>query len=719
MPGIRDSYNEAIRLASVRLKIPDPDLKQGAVEMIKMPSNTANYQMPWANGGGFAIVYKFRTQRGHFKAIRCFLVDMTSDTQQRYELMSRFFARHMPTITAGFQYYDSGINIKRSGQAQLVSRPVIVMDWIDGGRLIDKVDELCKKRDSVALGRLVDQWLDILRTLRQAKMAHGDFTSENIMLNKDGRLVLIDYDGVYIPDFQGMAPIVAGQEAYQHPQMQKRPFNERMDDFSAYVIYIALLALHLRPQLWDKYNKLPENNLLFTQEDFLRPEQSQLFRELEQINNTNLRKTLQALKQACALPIEQIMLPPLENDAKEKESLVRLKEAIDAKDDALIVQCWTPLLANYAQAQQYQGHVSAAQQRLEALKRFRDALKAGNIQRIVASSASVLYNSNAITLEEQQCLSLAQTFHNAYQKDDDEGIVIAHNEITTSPLRKRFIFTPQEKQRIQLAQRYKTALTRFRLAWYRTKNAKEIVAAYDPLFETYKSMPSDDQEVLQAAQRFITMYEATREAIAANNNAGDDQRIFAVYDKDLAERFTDFTLAEKERIKLALNRQLLKYAIQRNIYREVIRRTQEIENQTQEVLKDEVQRKAVSEAKRRYLAQFQPKNVEVQVKAQNSCLAVTWQWPVDTLIQYAFVVWHYDRWPLYPGEAGAFRSSPILRQSYELQKGFQLPVDQQLHPMVYLQVYFAIQDGETFTHGPSWLYSSGTEPTSRCVVKLC
>jgi hypothetical protein len=709
MPGIQDAYNEAVQLPSVRLKVTDPDLKQGKVEMIKMPSSVGNYKLPWANRGSFAIVYKFRTHSGQFKALRCFLGDVDLDTHSRYEKMSCFFAAHAPTITAGFQYYDAGINIKLSNQ--LVTRPIIVMDWIEGGTLLNKVNELCKQRDTASLGLLVEQWLELMSMLRTVHMAHGDFTSENVMIGNDGRLVLVDYDGVYIPDFQGMPSSIVGQEAYQHPHMNDRPFDEQMDSFSAYVIYIALLALHSQPQLWQKYNKLPENNLLFTRDDFMHPDTSPLLRELEQMGVPDLKQGVQNLKRACKMSINQVNLPLPECNKKEKALLARLEDAIGTNDDESIVQCWTPLLAAYAPAEQYQNRVLAAQQRLQALKRFRDALQRGNIEQIVSNYAPTLEVSRAITQEEYACLSLARDFYTACRNDDDDAIVVAHTAIINAPQQGQFVFTEQEKQRLQRAQKYKSAVTHLRLAWYRTRNAKEVIDAYDPLFDTYKPLPDEDQELLQAAKHFIVMHKQISEAINANNGAGDDRKIVVAYNQEIAKQFVGFTPQQKERIKLAQNRELLQYALCHNFYREVIRCAQEIEVQTGDALNDDV-RKAVSEVKKRYIRHFQPK--DVQVNAQNKSLTVTWKWPADTLIQYAVIAWRNDRWPLRPGEQGTFLSHPVPRQSYEVQKGFHFTIAQ--HALIYLQVYFALQDGETFTHGPTWIYSIGDESSSKCMV---
>src|SRR5947209_19672500 len=96
----RAPYDEAMLLARARLKIPDPDFKQGKVETITVPTVAGAMQRPWGVQGGFAVVYKFRRQSGKLRALRCFLVQMTPDTQFRYERIGPYFATHAPDITA-------------------------------------------------------------------------------------------------------------------------------------------------------------------------------------------------------------------------------------------------------------------------------------------------------------------------------------------------------------------------------------------------------------------------------------------------------------------------------------------------------------------------------------------------------------------------------------------------------------------------------------------
>ncbi|MFL5628219.1 MAG: hypothetical protein ACJ788_21785, partial [Ktedonobacteraceae bacterium] len=196
----RLAYDDAMRFAHVRLQINDPEISQGEVETITISTKIGKIVQPWGVEGGFAVVYKFRTRSGKFRALRCFRRDMDSDTQFRYERIGPYFQAHAAHITAGFNYHPQGILVKESSFPQGRIYPVIEMEWIEGATLLDTVDELCRQRDQAGLRDLSQRWLSLLGTMRQARIAHGDLAGGNVMVRRDGSLVLIDYDGVYIPD---------------------------------------------------------------------------------------------------------------------------------------------------------------------------------------------------------------------------------------------------------------------------------------------------------------------------------------------------------------------------------------------------------------------------------------------------------------------------------------------------------------------------------------
>ncbi len=508
-------YDEAMLFSSVRLKIQDPELKQGNVEKVTVKTVVGAVERPWGIEGGFAVVYKFRTKSGMFRALRCFRVPMSEDTQFRYERIEPYFADHAHDITAGFKYHDAGIVVKEQGKPPNQTYPVIEMDWIDGVTLLDKIDELCLKRDCAALKSLSEQWVGILRTMRQANIAHGDLAGVNVMVRENGQLVLIDYDGVYIPEFAGLTQVLLGQMDYQHPQMAQRSFNEWMDAFSALMIYTSLLALQVQPQLWDKYakrgpqGKLLDVNILFTQQDFKEPHQSELIRELESLNDQRVKLFVQELKQACLQPVDEVRFPFQKVDPHydKKQALARLAKAIKADDDEQIVRCWVPILQLYDEAQHHRPRVQLAERRVQALMLLRDALRQQNIQHIVARYDPVLDNCKNVTNDERQLLSFVRSFAQAYQDNNDEALLTVSETMQHMNLLKNITFTAQEQQRLVLIRQRKEALQLLRDA-LKSKSIELIAAAYQPGQQIYSGLAENERQLAEAAHRFMQAYQS-------------------------------------------------------------------------------------------------------------------------------------------------------------------------------------------------------------------
>lgn len=310
----RSQYDQAIQYPSRFLKIDNPDLLGGVVEMVRIPTSKGIVKRPWGLQGGFAIVYKFRTASGQLRALRCFTLKMDDDIGERYQKMAPYFQAYASGITTEFKYHDPGIAV-RINETKFQRYPILEMEWIEGTNLIEKLDELCKARDCAAIGGLVEQWLAIIRTMRQAGIAHGDLCGANVMMRPDGRLVLIDYDGVFIPSFAGRDASVVGHADYQHPEFGQRMFDEWMDDFSSLVIYAALVALRTKPELWDSYTKrsatgrVLNDNILFTERDFQPPWRSKLMLELEQLDDPDVALAVRILREACHKPLEAVRFP--------------------------------------------------------------------------------------------------------------------------------------------------------------------------------------------------------------------------------------------------------------------------------------------------------------------------------------------------------------------------------------------------------------------------
>lgn len=543
-------YDEAMLFSAVRLRISDPELKQGQVEKVTIQTSAGIVERPWGIEGGFAVVYKFRTKSGKHRALRCFRVPMDPDTQFRYERIGPYFHTHAPDITADFNYHDTGIMVADGLQKQVY--PVIEMDWIDGVTLLEKVDELCKKRDHLALKDLSEQWLNILNTLRRANISHGDLAGVNVMVRVDGKLILIDYDGVYIPEFVGLRQILLGQRDYQHPQMVLRQFNERTDDFSALVIYTALLALKVRPELWDTYvkrdaqGKLLDANILFTQEDFKVPYQSALMQELELLGDPQVKAAVQELQQMCVQSVDQVQFPLrfIDPDYEKKLAFEQLEAAIRVDDDEQIVDIWFPLLEQYAKAQHHRSRVQLAQQRVNALLLFRNALKGQNIQRIASSYDSILDSCKNVTKDERTLLSFARSFIQASQMDDDDVLVDITDTMQKMGL-LNITFTVPEQECLTLARQRKKVLKQLQTA-LKSQDIESIAVAYNPVQNTYKGLSQQERQQAELASNFVRAY-----------HSDTDEAIITAYDAIQNSKYRSllsFTTQQQRRAALAKQR---------------------------------------------------------------------------------------------------------------------------------------------------------------------
>jgi hypothetical protein len=82
----------------------------------------------------------------------------------------------------------------------------------------------------------------LLFSLLSENIAHGDLKHDNIIVNDNLDLVMVDYDGIYIPTFKGLESSELGTSSFQHPLRKNTDFNERIDDFSILTIYTSLVA---------------------------------------------------------------------------------------------------------------------------------------------------------------------------------------------------------------------------------------------------------------------------------------------------------------------------------------------------------------------------------------------------------------------------------------------------------------------------------------------
>jgi len=231
--------------------------------------------------------------------VRCFSHPVT-DQQQRYDILSQHLRRFWHPALVDFAYLAQGIRVR--GQCY----PVVRMEWIVGKQMHQYIED--HLRHGPVLERLAAQWRGVAAGLRGAHTAHGDLQHGNILVDGQGQIRLVDYDGWFLPALSGRPPGEVGHPNYQHPErLNGGYYAANADAFSALVIYLSLLALRADPGLWTFNNG---ENLLLKADDFTQPGQTPVWRRLQQSSDAEVRRLTMALAECCQGPVKDV--PDLE-----------------------------------------------------------------------------------------------------------------------------------------------------------------------------------------------------------------------------------------------------------------------------------------------------------------------------------------------------------------------------------------------------------------------
>ena len=142
--------------------------------------------------------------------------------------------------------------------------PVLLMDWVEGVTLDKYIREHLDNQYELAI--LAYQFSRLAMWLMPQPFAHGDLKPDNILVKDDGTLVLVDYDGMYVPAMKGQKARELGGPDFRHPSRTETDFNEHIDDFSLASILLSLKAIALHPSLLEKYGA--SDRLLFSEKDY-------------------------------------------------------------------------------------------------------------------------------------------------------------------------------------------------------------------------------------------------------------------------------------------------------------------------------------------------------------------------------------------------------------------------------------------------------------------
>jgi hypothetical protein len=281
-----NAYREAIQ--NPQLNLADPELKRGDPVLDALG-------LPRAVSGNFAAVFALQCN-GRRYAVKCFFNEF-ADQFQRYEAIHNFLHSVERSWEVEFEFQARGIRLGS------VWHPIVKMEWIDAVRLDRYVE--AHLHDRQALLDLARRFVDLVSDLRECGIAHGDLQHGNIMVTPRGELRLVDYDGMFVPALKGLGSHELGHPNYQHPARTPSDFDARLDNFSAWVIYISLVALAVDPSVWVRVNA-GEEQLLFNRQDFEATIYSPGFGALQMSGDVQLAELAAELKKIVARGVADV-----------------------------------------------------------------------------------------------------------------------------------------------------------------------------------------------------------------------------------------------------------------------------------------------------------------------------------------------------------------------------------------------------------------------------
>ena len=198
-----------------------------------------NDGLPIMNSGNFAVIFKMKDKRnGALYALKCFTKEQEG-RDENYKLIENELDDINSAYLVTFKYFKKELFVD-THQTNETEFPVLLMDWVEGMNLDNYIRS--NLNNNFVLEKLAYDFCKMSAWLYAQPFAHGDLKPDNILVKADGNIVIIDYDGMYVPSMRGEKAKEVGSPNFRHPLRTEIDFNERIDDFSLILISLSLKA---------------------------------------------------------------------------------------------------------------------------------------------------------------------------------------------------------------------------------------------------------------------------------------------------------------------------------------------------------------------------------------------------------------------------------------------------------------------------------------------
>ena len=233
---------------------------------------------PIMSSGNFAVVFKMVDEsHGKIYAVKCFLREQEG-RDESYRLISSKLEYVSSTFLTHIQYFEKELFVDTT-QGNDTEFPVLLMDWVEGVSLDKYIRD--NIHDTYKLSLVAYQFCRMASWLLSQEFAHGDIKPDNIMVRQDGKLVLVDYDGMFVTAMRGQRSRELGSVDYRHPLRTEDVFDGSIDDFSMASIALSLKAVSLKPELLDEFGAA--DRLLFCAKDYQNISESECMKAIQSL----------------------------------------------------------------------------------------------------------------------------------------------------------------------------------------------------------------------------------------------------------------------------------------------------------------------------------------------------------------------------------------------------------------------------------------------------
>lgn len=194
------------------------------------------YGEPVMSSGNFAVVFKM-TDGDKYYAIKCFIKEQKGRAEAY-----RKICQYLPSVPSPYlvhiEYIEKELFVD-TNQSKDEEFPILVMDWVEG---LDLDSYMKTINDNEAKRtRLANEFRELTFWLLNQEFAHGDLKPDNIIVTDNGKLVLVDYDGMFVPCMRGQKSRELGTPLYRYKGRTQEEFDEFSDDYACIFIMLVLM----------------------------------------------------------------------------------------------------------------------------------------------------------------------------------------------------------------------------------------------------------------------------------------------------------------------------------------------------------------------------------------------------------------------------------------------------------------------------------------------